>query len=197
MRKSSFLSESYYNFFLYFLNYSCIIWLFTSCAQHKEVAIDPKKPVFDTQESTKLFFRNMRQSYYDVEEMKPAKIEVFRIGERSEDPMAAVIPVKIIHQWANDKAYAMVEANEFLNGMDTLTVVWKDSTQQAGEYIFPMASPQPKHFEFASNIYRSIQSGHQMSLKVAGEEKELFSTRESREPFRKTMVDFYRLVGLL
>ena len=192
-------SVSYMRPFTTFLLLPLLFALILSgCERHKEVGIDKDSPQFDMQDSNKLFFRNMRQSYYDLEEMKAAKMEVFRISERDTSGRAPVLQVKIVQHWSQDKAYAMIEPHALFEGMDTLKVSWADTASNTqGQYIFPVAAPQPVHYRFASEIYSSIQAGHQLKIELPKGPQPLFPTSDSREPFRKTMVDFYRLVSVL
>lgn len=194
MPKFSIARHTYTSSFILFL----LFVLTSACEQHKNVKIDGSSPQFKMQQSNRLFFRNMRQTYYDMEEMKAAKMEVYRISERDTSHNAPVINAKIIQHWGQDRAYAMIDPHPFLEGIDVLKVSWADTTQNTkGTYTFPINSPQPIHYRFATELYSSIQSGHVLTLEVADQEVSLFPTHKSREPFRKTMVDFYRLVGIL
>ena len=52
------------------------------CSNHQVQKIDKDDFRSDMTESSKLFFRNVRQTYYDVEEHQPSKSTIFRMSAR-------------------------------------------------------------------------------------------------------------------
>jgi hypothetical protein len=152
---------------------------------------------FKTTASSLLFFKNVRQLYYDRESNEASKLELYRIGERKLNPNQPVINLIIVNNWRHDECYILLETNAFLTGSDSLRVNWTDQqTGGSGEYIFPNGDKRT-HFRFAAELYASLQAGHRLALRTDTASYPLMATDELREPFRKTMLDYFRLVGLL
>lgn len=186
---------------LYLIKYEFMLLLvlfISSCSIHQEVSIDKDRPKFTMWESNKLFFRNMRQPYYDCTELKEANMAIFQLSARDTSSSAPTINVKIVQQWMEGKAFAMIDFNTYMETFDPLQIVWIDSAQQQGLYEFQRPAKQDAHFKFATELYTSIQQGHQLHIITPDSSYiPIFQQKTHREVFRKTMVDFYRLVGLL
>ena len=170
----------------------------SACNLDKNTQIDETKAKFSTSDASELFFKNMRQVRYDQQEMPEAKLNVFRWGDR---PLAADYPVinlAIAINWRYDEAYLLVEPNAYLEGLDSIQVVWQDSVgQQQGEYVWAGGNKESQ-FTFASQLYRSIQRGHRFFIRnPKGKEEKFLRRYDDREAFRITMFDYYRLVDLL
>ena len=169
-----------------------------ACNLDKNTSIDDKKAKFTTSDASELFFKNVRQIYYDQEEMVAAKMNVFRLGDRSQADDYPVINLAIASNWRYDEAYLLVEPNAYLEGLDSIRVTWKNPTnQQTGSYRWAPGNKEAQ-FAFASQLYRSIQQGYQLYVTNSrGEQEKLLDRYDDREAFRKTMFDYYRLVDLL
>ncbi len=168
------------------------------CNLDKDTQVDDKKAKFTTSDPSELFFKNVRQIYYDQEEMAAAKLNIFRLGDRSEAEDYPVINLAIASNWRYDEAYLLVEPNAYLEKLDSIRVTWKSpESQQEGTYRWAQGNKEAQ-FAFASQLYRSIQQGHQLYVtNPRGEQERLLDRYDDREAFRKTMFDYYRLVDLL
>ena len=169
-----------------------------ACNLDKDTQVDDKKAKFTTSDPSELFFKNVRQIYYDQEEMAAAKLNVFRLGDRSQAEDYPVINLAIASNWRYDEAYLLVEPNAYLEELDSIRVTWKDpANQHEGTYRWARGNKEAQ-FTFASQLYRSVQRGHQLYVTNArGEQEKLLDRYDDREAFRKTMFDYYRLVDLL
>lgn len=175
------------------------LFIISACSNHKEQIIDKNDYKNSTAPNTLIFFRNMRQSYYDLEEHKPSKSEMFRISERDISEEKPNLNVVIRHAPIQDKAFIMVESNSKLADLDMIVVFWSDSASKSfGKYKLPKRANAKKHFSFATELYQSIQSGQKLEIQTKENGKQaLWSEPEASEPFRKTMVDYYRLVNVI
>ncbi len=169
-----------------------------ACNLDKDTPVDDQKAKFTTSDPSELFFKNVRQIYYDQEEMVAAKLNIFRLGDRSRAEDYPVINLAIASNWRYDEAYLLVEPNAYLEGLDSIRVTWKDPVnQQTGTYRWARGNKEAQ-FAFASQLYRSVQRGQQLFVTNArGEQEKLLDRYDDREAFRKTMFDYYRLVDLL
>ena len=61
----------------------CIVLLImvglSACNPSKNKKVDQATIGFQTDDSSKLYFKNVRSAYYDVEVMEEAKLEIYRL----------------------------------------------------------------------------------------------------------------------
>jgi hypothetical protein len=173
------------------------ILLSSSCKIDKDKVIDISQARFKTTNSSILFFRNIRVSYYDKVEMYEAKMNQFRLKERNLSDTIPVINLCILEAWMRDEAYIYVEPNSLIANRDTLNVFWKDNqSDSTGIHQF-VEGDREMHYRFATQIYTSIQKNHSFFVEVNQQRIPLMDKENERETFRKTLVDFYRLVGAI
>lgn len=166
-----------------------------SCNPDKHKVIDLYQPQFKTIPSTVLFFRNVRAPYYDKVELYEAKMNQFRMKERNQSDTIPLMNVCILEAWLRDEAYIYVEPNAFFEQEDTIWVYWYDNaTDSSGMYDFS-AGDRERHYVFATQLYTSIQRKHSLSVKIKNEKMPFLDDEDQREIIRKTMLDYYRLVG--
>ena len=176
------------------------VWVgLLACNLDKNTRIDETRAKFTTSDASELFFKNVRQIRYDQQEMSEAKLKVFRLGNRSLAEDYPVINLAIAINWRYDEAYLLTEPNAYLQELDSLRVTWQDTVSgQEGVYRWATTGSKEDQFAFASQLYRSIQQGHQLYVTNAqGEEEKLLDRHDDREALRITMFDYYRLVDLL
>ena len=173
-----------------------ILAIFSACNPDKNTKVDQTSISFTTNDATKLFFKNVRQSYYDVEAMEAAKMEIYRIKKRSENQGRPIIQLAIVNNWRFDEAYLLLEPNNLLN-LPGLTVKWSNAESgKSGEIAFENGNKETI-VRFADQLYDQIQQGSNFTTPVNGKDVPLLGVSEDREAFRVTMVDYYRLVQRL
>ena len=175
-----------------------ILALLNACYNpDKNKKVDPNTPTFSTSDQSEMFFKNVRQLFYDKIDMPAAKLEQYRIKERPDDSTSALIGLVLVNNWMADEAYILVEPNAALSDMDSLQIFWRDTlTQATGKYDFVFGRKE-NHYILANQLYHSIQEGHELEINKGGERLPFMPLQAHREPFRKTMVDFLRLVNVL
>jgi len=168
-----------------------------ACHPNKNKQIDLTEPKFTTSDASEIFFKNIRQSYYEKIEMKASRLDVYRIKDSPKESMP-MFPTIVIN-WRYDEAYLLLEFSEQLQSLDTVKVIWEDSVADtSGTYSFAQGGNKASHYHFATKIYNSIQAGQQMYILEKKSQKLSFlQNRPEREAFRKTMFDYYRLTDLL
>lgn len=174
------------------------LWVtFSACNVDKHKKIDSKEVQFETTANSVIFFKNLRQSYYDKQENSVAKVDIYRNQKQNKSETYPTIHLAIVHHWRSEKAYIMVEVNELLNKEARIEILWKNAINQAnGKYIFDFGDME-QHYRFATAIYQSIQDKHQLHVKSEGKWLELMPSEEDKETFRKTMLDYLRLVNVV
>lgn len=177
-------------------NLVLLILVITACNPDKNKKVDQTSISFSTNDATKLFFKNVRQSYYDLEEMEAAKLEIFRIKKRSDSQDRPIIHLAMVNNWRYDEAYLLLEPNEQLN-LAGLKLKWSNSESgENGEIAFENGNKETI-VRFADQIYEQIQKGSLFTASINGQDVPVIDVSEDREAFRITMVDYYRLVQRL
>ncbi len=169
-----------------------------SCNANVDKKVDQNGANFKTSADSRLYFKNVRQIYYDRETPENTKLEVFRFGKRNQQTDKPIINVALVNNWMHDEAYVIVEPSEYFEDISPIEVEWQDSGKKiSGVYRFTLG-PKENHFKFATEIYQSILAKHK--LLVFNKDKRwesLFQSEADKDNFRKTMRDYYRLVNLL
>ena len=169
---------------------------FFACNPNKETAVDKDNPQYDTIDSSELYFRNMRKTFYDLEEMKQAGINLFRFSKRMKTNDKPILNICLVENWRTDRAYITLEPNELLAEENPIVIHWKDlKTQEEGTYQYKKGN-KDEQYRFATELYTSIQKEHQLTVDIKGKETPFLDSQEEKEAFRITMFDFYRLVTI-
>jgi len=172
--------------------------LIVACNVTPEKRVDQNQAKFRTSADSRLFFKNVRQIYYEHEVPANTKLEVYRFGKRNLAADKPVINVALVNNWLYDEAYVIIEPSAYFDNMSSIEVEWQDAvSKQSGVYRFNFG-PKDNHFKFASEIYQSVLAKHKLLVYTPDKQwVELFQSEADRDNFRKTMKDFYRLVNLL
>ena len=72
------------------------LFIISACNPVKDKKVDQTTIGFKTDESSKLFFKNVRRSYYDVEVMEEAKLEIYRLKKRVKESDEPILNINIV-----------------------------------------------------------------------------------------------------
>lgn len=170
--------------------------LFMACNPDKNREVDQATISFETNDASKLFFKNLRQIYYDKEEMAAAKLELYRFKKRTTGNESPVINLAIVNNWRYDEAYLLLEPNSLLQ-LNELSIAWEDRENgQSGNIRFENGNKKTI-VKFADQVYYQIQQGSEFTVKVDGKDTGILKSPEDRDAFRISMIDYYRLVQRL
>ncbi len=135
-----------------------------------------------TTDASELFFNNMRKSYYAVQEMKDAGMNIYLNKDFNQED---AISMSIIHNWRNDEASVMLDIKgidlpaNFLVGSNPIQTVSFE-----GRSI-------DEHIEVAIELYKAIINSEDLSIRSDSGSVQL--SDPLRETIRVTMVDFFNL----
>ncbi len=160
-----------------------------SCQMDRDKLIDRSKFTFRTYDDTEIFFKNMRASYYSMEEVSSAKLQVYRFDRTSE---GSWIKIAIVMNWREDMAYIVTELDELLLDEEPLTLAWTAPDGQEGKIYLEERSREGM-LEFATQVYEGIRARHTFRIILLEEPFDFLSEPEDREAFRITVSDYYRL----
>ncbi|MBV6645081.1 MAG: hypothetical protein KI790_06515 [Cyclobacteriaceae bacterium] len=164
----------------------CLILVILGCHPERNKPVQFSNYQFATTDASALFFKNVRQSDYDFQEMKTAKLKLYRLKDWSLD--TSDLRLVIVHNWYEDQAYVMIEFGEMLREDLPLQIVTSDSTR-SDTLLFDGASKE-NHYEVSSSLYNAILSSGAISI-IGSDGISLGPI--NRRNFRRTMFDFYRL----
>ncbi len=167
--------------------------LLSACQIDRDKTVDRSKFTFKTGDDTELFFKNMRQSYYELEENKEAGLNVFRLKKRIVDDSAAVLNLAIVVNYLQDEAYILLEPGKRLQQYDPLAVLWKDAvSNSSGEFRLD-AMNRESMLEFGSLLFEGIEANYSLTLPDGAP---FLASQAERQAFRITMSDYYRLTRI-
>lgn len=169
-----------------------ILILTLSCNPDKQTKVDQNEITFATDDASVLFFKNVRQLYYEMEEMEAAKLNVFRHKKRDQSQDEPIINLAIVENWRFDEAYLLLEANAIISRLNEFRIKW-EGEMGMGEILYRQGNKSDQ-VAFADQVYERIQQGCTFSIQVNGTWSSFLDSEKSREAFRVTMFDYYRLV---
>lgn len=180
-----------------FLVFVVLLALVYACYNpDKDKKVNNEAVSFATSASSVMFFKNVRQIFYDKSADEATKLDSYRLKTRRTQAGEAVLNLAIVHNWRYDEAYILLEPEGKLQGLDTLQVAWRAPQGGSGAHRFARGD-KAAMYRFAVALYGSIQQGHLLQVETPQGSMPLFDRQEDRENFRKTMVDYLRLVNVL
>jgi hypothetical protein len=162
------------------------------CGGENQRQIDVNDFRVNTTDASELFFKNVRSTYYKVEENEAAGLRIYR--KNSWEGTRAILPLAIVVSWKQDKAFVLVEPKEPLSATDPITIHWKNEAEGSKGTIQVTLNNHKAHFELAVALYNKILEECSFMLEHGGSEITILDTEEKRESFRVSMYDYFRLV---
>jgi hypothetical protein len=174
-----------------------ILLLAVSCNVDKNKKVDSQGTKFGMTSSSLLFFKNVRQYYYEKQDNEAAKLWVHRFAKRQKEAEYPLINLAIVINWRFEQAYLLLEPVGFLDGQEQILVKWNnEKSGESGIYTFEYGNKET-HLTFATDIYNGILD--EVTFSVINGEEELPFLKESleREAFRITTFDYLKLISKL
>jgi hypothetical protein len=165
--------------------------LLSACKIDRDKKVNREKFQFKIGADANLFFRNVRQVYYD-RESPDGKWQAYRFSDRKTNNEQPSLNAVIVIQWIKDEAYLLIEPNSILAEEDLISVVIKNQS----DTIRLKERGRERMLEFGSKIYEAILTKKDMTVLSNGKYVPIFEDDKEREVFRITMADYYRLTGI-
>jgi len=161
-----------------------------------------KRPVSVDQDSylaiddaSRLYFKNVRQPYYDREGRGDAKMNIYRLGKRILNEHEPILNVAIIINRIKDEAYLYVEPSGVLEQEEIIAIKWVSENElERGELVFK-SGDRYDHYNFVEKLYTLLLANASFSVEIEGEWYPLLQEQKARDAFRITSFDYFRLVG--
>jgi hypothetical protein len=146
-------------------------------------------------DASRLYFKNVRQPYYDREGRDDAKMNIYRLGKRMTEDDNPNLNVAIIINRIKDEAYLYVEPSSVLEQEEAISIKWvSENNLERGELVF-RSGDRFDHYNFVEKLYPLLLANASFSVKVDGEWYPLFQEQKARDAFRITSFDYFRLIG--
>ncbi|MBL6446219.1 hypothetical protein JMN32_07860 [Fulvivirga sp. 29W222] len=134
----------------------------------------------------------MRQSYYDLEENKAAKFNIFRYEDRVREADHPLLNLAIVINYLHDEAYLLLETNEYLQRQDHIEIDWSGEQGSIGTIVLDDYNREGM-LEFASQVYEALQQKAHFTVQAEDRAIPILEDQKEREAFRVTVTDYYRL----
>jgi hypothetical protein len=175
-----------------------IVMLFSvlSCKIDRNKSVDRDKFTYKYTDDSFLFFKNVRQIYYDFEDLPKARWYAYRWADRNQQSDVPTLNPVIVVDWFKGEAYVLIEPNELLFNEESLMI--REKNPQTGKtYSYSLKERGRENMlEFATKIYEGIMVGGELFIQYKREFVPLFSSEEQSESFRIVMSDYYRLTNV-
>ncbi|NJL15070.1 MAG: hypothetical protein HC913_20090 [Microscillaceae bacterium] len=143
-------------------------------------------------------FKNVRQIYYDLEVQPATQLHIYRFKNREQVAQnQPIINLALVHNWRYDEAYILIEPNGFFENSRNLEINWQNGSNpsQKGRLSF-QAGNKATHFKFAVELYEAITQNNNLFIRQQGRDFPILKDDRQREAFRRTMVDYFKLIGV-
>ncbi|MBD8488912.1 hypothetical protein IFO69_09165 [Echinicola sp. CAU 1574] len=145
-------------------------------------------------DASRLYFKNVRQIYYDIERRDDAKVDIFRYSRNSNNKKLLFLNLSIILSRIKNEAYIFVEPSEALEKQEEIEIRWKNqSSQKQGEIYFRFGD-RFTHYDFVSKLAPLIEENIDFEVKFDQEWQPILVSEKERFSFKVTAEDYFRLV---
>lgn len=169
-----------------------IIISLPGCKIDRDKKVSRSKFQFEIGDDSELFFRNVRQIYYD-RSSPDGTWQAYRFDDRYFGNDRPVILPVIVINWLQDEAYLLIDTNQLLSEEDDLRVMISDTSTSKIDTLILNQRGRERMLEFGSRLYEAIQANQKMAVRSKGKFVPLLVEGNDRETFRITMSDYYRL----
>jgi hypothetical protein len=163
------------------------------CKIDRDKKVDRGKYTFTIGDDAELFFRNVRQIYYD-RSSPDGTWQAYRFSDRYVGEARPMIYPVIVINWLKDEAYLLIDTNATLSNEDYLQVQIANKTDTT--IIELKERGRERMLEFGSLIFEAIQRKDSVLVQHQGKYVTVFVDEDERESFRIPMSDFYRLTRI-
>ena len=143
-------------------------------------------------DAERLYFKNVRSAYYDIENRRDAKMTVYRHGKRAKNTEEPTLVFSIILNQVNDEAYIFLEPN-----FEDLPIRLKwlgPEKNQEGEITFE-GGDKFAHFEFAEQITPLLIDNATFEVWQIDNWEPLWADEKEKNAVMVTIEDYQKLIG--
>lgn len=144
-------------------------------------------------DADRLYFKNVRAAYYDIEERKDARMTIYRHGKRVKTEEVFTIGLSILINRIKNEAYIFIESNsEEL----PIKVKWSnlDGKNKSGELVFE-GGDKYAHLSFIEALYPLLLENTLFELWDGEKFIQIFEGENDKDALRITITDYYKLIN--
>lgn len=169
--------------------------LLLACKPNNDGTLNLEKPSFKTYDDTELFFKNVRQVYYDLENQENTKLKLYRLKKRIKNAKThPVLNLTLVHNWRYDEAYLLLEPNAFFENPRQITLHWENPKDKTKGTLQLNAGSKEAMLVFAYQIYQKILLDCKLLVIQADKQTPFLEDKQEREAFRISVADYLRLI---
>ncbi|UCS94567.1 hypothetical protein KZP23_05975 [Echinicola marina] len=145
-------------------------------------------------DASRLYFKNMRRYYYDMEKQDEAKLDIFRYSKRLKEENLPFINLSIIISRIKDKAFIYLEPSTPLQKESEIQIRWKNLENDTGGILSFIPGDRHSHFDFVAELAPLIEDEIVFEVKIDGHWQSILDTEKERYAFKVTAEDYFRLI---
>ena len=147
-------------------------------------------------DANRIYFKNLRQSNYDIERRQDAKMDLFRYDKRVTDTSQHTLNATLIINRIKDAAYLYLEPQGGLKKENPLNIRWEKSSGEKGESSFYQGD-RYSHHKFMEEIFPLLDPDENVTFEaiVEGSWIPILTTTQEIDALRIPCRDYYRLIG--
>lgn len=151
---------------------------------------------FDVIPQARLFFKNVRQLDYEIEIRPKLKKTIYRIEERIISDSIPIINLCIVQDNVSGTSYLMLEPNALFQDETEVTIKVANAVTGVERQIVYEQGNIKQQFFLAAELYNELLDNSSFYYVKESKELPFLSTTDEREAFRKTMMDYCRLINV-
>lgn len=146
--------------------------------------------VLSITDAERLYFKNIRGLYYDLEGRDDAKMSVYRYGKRVQEADHPLLNLSLLINRVKDEAYIYIEPSNDLSSFSLRATV-NDQTDTL-EFT---SGDKFSHFNFVEQLYPFLIENAYFELLIDEVWVPVLEDEKERDGLRIPIKDFYRLIN--
>jgi hypothetical protein len=167
-----------------------------ACSVNTSKKVELEKLTFSYTDDAYIFFRNMRQTNYDLKVMEEGGWRIYRHEDRQKDSTDFYFNISLVVNWRVNKVYPIVEMTENID-KENFKVYWEATESNEAGSIAMTGEKRRDEMIFTTKLYNKMTEEVEMYVIYRDKKLPLFPDTDHKEAFRISLYDFYRMTGLL
>ncbi len=140
----------------------------------------------------RIYFKNVRGIFYDIEGREDAKMTIYRLGKRIQYTDIPVINLAIILNRVKDEAYILVEPNF---EQRPIKIRWTLNNRNSYEHLEFNEGDKFQHFRFVQELSPLVESDVPVDIWFRESWVPIWENPKERDALRVPIQDFRRLIN--
>lgn len=160
--------------------------IFVACKSDRKKKVNLENFTFSTTDASELYFKNIRESYYQVEVKEGIKI--FRLKDYEELDSIIIKPI-IVYHWRVDKAFLMLEFQPEINSEN---IQISESASEKNYQVIQIKD----HLLLANDLYNMLSDEKEPHILIEKRKIPVFGHKLEKSYFSLVLYDFYRFTNI-